>query len=348
MSATTDDILATRLPETARPSHSAGTAMTVKHSPVSTFIALLKREFWEHRGGLWSAQIWTTIVMLALMVLSILIGEAFRFRFMDGVEISSLSQMAMSHIGPSEIEEFREGLGVGLWGLGMINQIVLYFVVLFYCIGALYDERKDRSILFWKSLPATDTQTVLSKFVTAIAVAPLLCLVAVAILHVGFIALIALYCLVHGVNALPLLWQPDVFLDTWGQMLASIPVHMVWAVPGIAWLLLASSWAKRAPFVWAVLLPVLAAVFYGMIESLLRLRLPSAWFWEHVTLRVLSAPGSLSLRPWQWDGDNPFANLVSWDKLTTTITSAETWIGVAIGAGLLAVAIWLRRYRDDS
>src|SRR5690606_38965449 len=126
-------------------------------SGMSTFVALLKREFQEHRGGLWSAQIWTTVVLLVLMVLSMLIGEAFRLKFFGSVEISTLSSMAMQHVGPHEVREFRQGLGIGLWGLGMINQIVLYFVVLFYCIGTLYDERKDRSILFWKSLPATHT-----------------------------------------------------------------------------------------------------------------------------------------------------------------------------------------------
>lgn len=318
-------------------------------SAMSTFVALLKREFWEHRGGLWSAQIWTTVVLLIVMVLSILIGEAFRVHFMgNSSSISDLSNLAMQKIGPDEIREFREGLRIGLWGLGMVNQIVLYFVVLFYCIGALYDERKDRSILFWKSLPATDTQTVLSKLVTAIVVAPLIALFAVAILHLGFLVLIALYTTLHGVNAMPLLWQPDIYLNVWAQMAASVPVHMIWAVPGIAWLLLASSWAKRAPFVWAILVPILAGVFVGMIDTLSRMSLPRTWFWEHIVGRIVSSPGSMSLQPWKWKGDNPVSNIVSWERLGEISTSMETWIGLAVGAALIAIAIWLRRYRDDS
>lgn len=319
-------------------------------SPGSVFVALLKREFWEHRGGLWSAQIWTTGILLVLTVLSLLVGEAFRLKFIGNVDLSSLSTMIDQHVGPTEMAEYREGLEVGLWGLGMINQIVLYFVVLFYCIGALYDERKDRSILFWKSLPATDTQTVLAKLVTAVLVAPVLALVAIAVLHVGFLLLVGLYALLHGVNPLPFLWQPAVFGRVWGQMLASIPVHMLWAIPGIAWLLLASSWAKRAAFVWAVLVPILAAVFYGMIEAIVRVGLPSRWFWEHVVARIFSSPGTMSLRPWQWrdTGHNPFEQVVSWERLGATLTSPETWIGLVVGAALLAGAVWLRRYRDDS
>jgi ABC-2 type transport system permease protein len=332
----------TALANPAAASSHAGSAM-------STFVALLKREFWEHRGGLWSAQIWTTVVLLILIVLSMLIGEAFRVHFMgNSSSISDLSKLAMQQIGPNEIREFREGLRLGLWGLGMVNQIVLYFVVLFYCIGALYDERKDRSILFWKSLPATDTQTVLSKLVTAVVVAPLIALLAVALLHVGFIVLIALYCFIQGVNPLPILWQPDIFLSVWAQMAASVPVHMLWAVPGIAWLLLASSWAKRAPFVWAILVPVLAGVFVGMIDTLSRMSIPRTWFWEHIVGRIVSSPGSMSLQPWKWQGDNPVSNIVSWERLGNIVTGMETWVGLAVGAGLLATAIWLRRYRDDS
>jgi ABC-2 type transport system permease protein len=319
-------------------------------SPLATFVALMKREFWEHRGGLWSAQLWTVVVLLVLMVLSLLIGEAFRLKFVGNVDMSDISVLMLDRVGPAEMAQFREGLEIGLWGLGMINQVVLYFVVLFYCIGTLYDERKDRSILFWKSLPATDTQTVLAKLATALVVAPVIALVAVALLQVGFLLLVGLYTALHGVNPLPFLWQPAIFAKVWAQMLVTIPVHMLWALPGIAWLLLASSWAKRTPFVWAILVPVLAGVFYAMIETAVRLKLPSNWFWEHVVARIFSSPGSMSLRPWQWQGQarNPMAEAVSWDRLATTATSVETWIGVAVGIGLVAAAIWLRRYRDDS
>jgi ABC-2 type transport system permease protein len=317
-------------------------------SPLSTFVALMKREFWEHRGGLWSAQLWTVVVLLVLMVLSLLIGEAFRLKFVGNVDMSDISVFIQGQVGPTEMAEFRQGLEIGLWGLGMINQVVLYFVVLFYCIGTLYDERKDRSILFWKSLPATDTQTVLAKLATALVVAPVIALVAIALLQVGFMLLLGLYAGLHGVNPLPFLWQPAIFAKVWAQMLATIPVHLLWALPGIAWLLLASSWAKRTPFVWAILVPVLAGVFYAMIETAVRLKLPSNWFWEHVVARIFSSPGSMSLRPWQWQGRNPMAEAVSWDRLATTATSVETWIGVVVGIGLIAAAIWLRRYRDDS
>ena len=53
----------------------------------------------------------------------------------------------------------------------MVN-IVLGVVVFFFCLGALFDDRKDRSVLFWKSLPISDQATVLSKVAMALVVAP--------------------------------------------------------------------------------------------------------------------------------------------------------------------------------
>lgn len=335
---------------TAAPMSGASTGAAGHGTPLATFTALLRREFWENRGGLWTSQLWTTGILLVLIALSLLIGETFRVNLVGDVDVASLADLAGSQVQGTQLAELRRGLGIGLWSLGVLNQIVLYFVVLFYCISALYDERKDRSILFWKSLPATDTQTVLSKLVTAVLVAPVLALAAIAILHLGTLLLLSLYASFHGLNPWPVLWQPGLLLDVWLRTLATIPVHMLWALPGIAWLLLASSWAKRAPFVWAVLLPILAAVLASMLETLIRLRLPGSWVWEHVVGRIVSSPGMMSLQPWRWQqaSDNPFMEPVTWGQLRQTLVSIETGIGLLVAVALLAAAIWLRRYRDDS
>src|SRR5690606_24960537 len=119
------------------------------------------------------------------------VGEAFRMNLVGNVDVRTLGMLALKELGPAEMAQFRQGLEIGLWGLGLINQMVLYFVVLFYCINTLYEERKDRSILFWKSLPATDTMTVLSKLATAVLVAPFLAIIATMLLHVGFLVLVS-------------------------------------------------------------------------------------------------------------------------------------------------------------
>ena len=99
-----------------------------------------------------------------------------------------------------------------------------------------------------------------------------------------------------------------------------------------------------------VLLPILAAVLASMLETLIRLRLPGSWVWEHVVGRIVSSPGMMSLQPWRWQqaSDNPFMEPVTWGQLRQTLVSIETGIGLLVAVALLAAAIWLRRYRDDS
>ena len=41
--------------------------------------------------------------------------------------------------------------------------LTAFLVGVFYCLDALHGERRDRSILFWKSLPVSDLTTVLAK-----------------------------------------------------------------------------------------------------------------------------------------------------------------------------------------
>ncbi|WP_210235883.1 ABC-2 transporter permease, partial [Mesorhizobium sp. M1C.F.Ca.ET.212.01.1.1] len=85
---------------------------------------------------------------------------------------------------------------------------VLAFVVFFYCLGALYDDRRDRSILFWKSLPLSDTQTVLSKVISALIVAPLIAVIAGIITMLGFLLVISVVALMHGGSPMTLIWGP--------------------------------------------------------------------------------------------------------------------------------------------
>src|SRR5688500_3753928 len=51
----------------------------------------------------------------------------------------------------------------------MLTTLIIAF---FYGLDALHGERRDRSILFWKSLPVSDRTPVLSKVLVMMAVLP--------------------------------------------------------------------------------------------------------------------------------------------------------------------------------
>ncbi|MGA9332913.1 MAG: hypothetical protein WBV39_01425 [Rudaea sp.] len=336
------------LPATATNTRAA-TAMT-------TFTWLLKREYWEHRGGFLRAPMITAAIFLALTLMALITAEITAHRFNLDFNNMHIQQLAQQ-ISENDIAKVNAGIDVGLLGLGAPIGIVLFFVVFFYLLGALYDDRRDRSVLFWKSLPLSDAQTVLSKVVAAMFVAPVLSVAAMIALHLGFLILLSLYALIHGINPFPLLWSPLQLLKIWFALIALIPVNAIWALPCIGWLLLVSSYARSKPFLWAIAVPVIAGVVVWWIDLMSQLSLPRTWFWEHVAGRALFSvfPGSWvngsifrQLVHYHGEGVDPLSSMLSIDSLKNLLSSADLWVGAIVGIAMIAGSIWFRRKRTEA
>ena len=245
------------------------------------------------------------------------------------------------------------GLDLGTLLAGSWPFIVLAFVVFFYCLGALYDERKDRSVLFWKSLPLSDRETVLSKAASALVVAPVIAIAASLASMVGFLVVLSVVVLLHGGNPYVLLWGPGNPLNIVGSYAMSIPVYALWALPTVGWLLLCSAWARSKPFLWAVMLPVFAGIFLSWFDLMPALDLDSGWFWGHVVARLLlgTFPAmDLIYREGFGQGDSPEAVLADLSAAGTldSLALPELWIGAVAGALMIMGAIRLRRWRDEA
>lgn len=318
--------------------------------PSRVFLMLLKREFWEHRGGfLWGPLI-AGAVAIVFTLLGIIGGSVLFNKFAgdrDGVNL----EMSASDAG-------RE-LGIGdaalAGGLGIVC-LVFVFVVFFYALGSLYDERKDRSILFWKSLPVSDTQAVLSKLVWALLLAPIL---AAAIgLAVGLVMWVLAW-LAAVLNGFPgasaILTQAHPFRMV-GELAMSVPVYALWALPTVGWLMLCSAWARSVPFVWAVVIPLLACVFVSFLDVMPGIEIPHGAIWYTVALR-----GLLSVVPGTWflhdsvgddaqraalEGTRALSEMDT-SNVLHVLATADLWIGAALGAGMIYAAIRLRRWRDE-
>ncbi|MFS6583537.1 hypothetical protein WHJ83_14245, partial [Staphylococcus aureus] len=126
----------------------------------------------------------------------------------------------------------------------------------------LYDDRRDRSLLFWKSLPLSDTATVLSKVVAGTVVAPLIALICGVLTGIAMLLLFAITLSFHGVNLWHLLTYAHPFRVI-GNLIGSIPLYALWALPSAGWLLLCSAWARGKPFLWAAALPVAVGLMLG-------------------------------------------------------------------------------------
>jgi ABC-2 type transport system permease protein len=207
-------------------------------------------------------------------------------------------------------------------------------VGLFYSLDALYGERRDRSILFWKSLPVSDLVTVLAKAAVPLVVLPVVALalswIVVAVLtFAGSLALLG-----RGASAAPL-WSAERLFEAPAIMAYGLAAHALWFAPIYAWLLLVSAWARRLPLLWATL-PWLALMALEGVSTGTR-RIP-----DLLAHRLTGAMQS-AFRDEATRGEvDRFAQLDPIGFLATP----GLWIGLAFAALCIALAVRLRRRRE--
>ncbi|MFT4257781.1 MAG: ABC transporter permease [Pseudoxanthomonas sp.] len=313
-----------------------------------TFKWLLKREFWENRGGFFWAPVITGGIVAVLYSLLAVIGSIAGRKAAGGYNLSIDE-------APEKVAQALGVYGDGvLMGGVLLTCSVLAFVVFFYALGSLYDDRRDRSVLFWKSLPVSDASTVLSKLAWALLLAPLIAFVVGVALGLVLWVVSALTLTVNGLPAGTAVFTRSHPLRVIGGVLGSLPVYVLWALPTVGWLMFCSAWARSKPFLWAVLVPVLGCVIVSMMGILPGMEIPHDRIWYIVAFR-----GLLSVVPGMWylnpaiRGEAPKVNDL--DDLSGTIgythswqafATADLWIGAIVGAALIAAAIYLRRWRE--
>lgn len=339
-----------------------GRAPVAAPHPTHKFKLLLKREFWEHKGGFFWAPLVAGGIFLLLTLMGLIMAEVAGRRMddqqidIDGetVTVGALDLGKLtSKIGPEDMRHIAGAIDLSLYTAAGWSLIVLAFVVFFYCLGSLYDDRKDRSVLFWKSLPLSDSQTVLSKVVSATLVAPVLAILAGLITMIGFLVLTSLFVLLHGGNPYTLLWGPGSPLLITANLLAAIPVYALWALPTVGWLMFCSAFARSKPFLWALMVPVFAGIFVSWFDLMQLFDLQTSWFWKNIVARSLLsvAPGSwfdaASFEATSLDGPGAVHSLINLRSIYSVLGSSQLWIGVLAGAALIAASIRLRRWRDE-
>ncbi|MBS0580266.1 MAG: ABC-2 transporter permease [Proteobacteria bacterium] len=293
----------------------------------STLTTLVRREFWEH-PGLWRAP----LIIAALLVGTIVIGAIpaghhvdIHMDNWDGVmsEERRAQAFAVSQVAP-------------LAPLYLIMALVLSF----YLLDSLYAERRDRSILFWKSLPVSDGLTVLSKFLVALVVVPVGVLVLGTVCHL--LLFLAWQVGVATAGFPPVLtWHTGLWFRVEGLMIGSLVLGMLWYAPMAAALLLVSAWVRKNPVAWATLAPIVAIAVewkFGThyLARLLYYRTFGIWAvlgtghgerLEH-GVRLDAVLGDISF-------GRAFANI-------------DLWLGVLVAVALLYATVRIRRYRDDT
>jgi len=246
------------------------------------------------------------------------------------------------------------GAGITLALISLLPAFLLPMLVIvsFYLLDCLIAERRDRSILFFKSLPVSDLTTVLSKVVTALLVAPGLAVAALIATQLG-VLLLASIALAAGDGGIAPLWDPLRLLSVWVFGVYTVLALGLWYAPFLTFLLAVSAWARRAPLLWAsspLALMIVEVVLTGRsrLAALVAAYLNGFWTTAYLhEFRIaigedeaneLLQQSQIGSGTRMWDWMNPIGLL----------TSPALWVGLLVAAGFVAGAVYIRRYRDDS
>lgn len=218
-------------------------------------------------------------------------------------------------------------------------------VLFFYLADCLYAERKDRSILFWKSLPVSDAATVTTKLLVALLVVPLGLYVLSIVTNLVAFAILSIRLRSDAVFGQFVHWNGTAWLRLNALLLIDALVLALWYAPLAAYQMLVSAWARSSVFVWTVLPPLV--LIFG--ERLLF----GTWHVAQVIgdrlgfgFTALGRPGPLM----RYGAEPAFSSGGVFDRIDASalLTAPALWIGLAVAVAFVLATIRIRRYRDDS
>ena len=277
----------------------------------------LRRELWEHRSVYIAPLVAAGVVLFGLLISAIRLSHHLR----------DLPKFDPARDGGVLTLPFDfAAIPVMLTGL---------IVAVFYCLGALHNERRDRSLLFWKSLPVSDITAVLAKAIIPLLVLPVVTFVIICGLHLFMLLMGTATFLAHGMSP-EAFWTQIPWFQVELTLLYGLSTLTLWYAPLYGWLLLVSSWAKRAPFLWAVLPPLAVCV-------LEKIAFDTSNFASMLSYRI---HGGFS-EAFDVGVEHPMRHLPPIDPVQF-LSAPGLWVGLVFAAAFLAAAVWMRRYREPT
>lgn len=310
---------------------------------MNRLLVLLRRELQEHRVTFIFLPLILTGFLIAIMLSGLTFsgahtggsysvqmqGEsgASSAREEEFIVVQPFSGEAMKRLAAMEPEKREMLLNRAFVGMAAPLLVTLWIVALVYLLGTLYNERKDRSILFWKSMPVSDAMTIVSKLISVMLILPAIYFACIVVVHTSALAVSSISAWRQGVDVWGTLWAPSHVVGRWGEFAAWLPLASIWYLPMYAWLLLVSSWAKSAPAAWAALVPFVLVVTERMLTPFHWI---SGWLAQYSwplgfrDKRMLDAAGSLHL-----------------------MLNPEMVVSLLIAAAMLYGAIYMRGRTDE-
>jgi ABC-2 type transport system permease protein len=307
----------------------------------TTLLTLIRREFWEHRY-LWLAPLATQLLMLFLCAV---LGH---YHVSSGGDFS----IDMSRDGGNDLMGGHDAQVAAASVVQVILAVPLYVVTLFllsyYALDCLYAERRDRSILFWKSLPVSDGLTVTAKALTALVVVPFGVFTLALVGHLFFYAILSVRLALGSVPPV-LTWDTLEWLRTEAVLFLITLLTVLWYAPVVTLLMLVSAWVRwSVPFLWVTVPPVLALILesilhrvYGQPEYLHSML-------SYRTHHIWDVLGVRDARVYSAHVLHPIGSLLQQLNFGAAFADRDLWLGVLVAIAMLVAAARLRRYHDES
>ena len=287
---------------------------------VPVVIPASRRLYWSVRRELWENR--------SIYIAPLAVAAVFLVAFLIGAIHPPVKMRDAMALDPVQHQDLIEQPYTFAAFLLMATTLI---VAMFYCLEALYGERRDRSILFWKSLPVSDLTTVLAKLSIPLVILPLATFAITIVTQWIMLLLSSALMLARGQSVAALWSHLPLFQMSLMLLFHVVAIHGLQFAPVYSWVLLVSSWARRAPLLWAVLPPLAI----GVAEKI-------AFHTSHFAALL----GYLL-------GGGPEIVTGKMEMLPLTplavgefFINPGLWIGLAVAAAFLAAAVRLRRYRE--
>ena len=304
---------------------------------IAHLLALVKRELWEHRS------IFVTPIAIATIVtLGVLAGLMFAAGFAAELDIVIFGAQNLAGDGERQL-----ALTGFFLGTSWVFIIALAILTVFYCLDSLYAERKDKSILFWRSLPVTDAETVISKLITAIFIIPVVTVLGIIATHLINLIVVSIWVSIKGGDGGMMIWGSVALFDNWLAAFVIVIACGIWMSPFIGWFLLVSAYTKRSP----LLMAFMPLILIGLLEGII---LRTHYFAEIVLARGDGMPifkiGNIEsfFDEEKWAIAEGATSLLAHLDIVQFISSPATWAGILVCGMLSTGAIYVRRFRDES
>jgi ABC-2 type transport system permease protein len=287
---------------------------------VPAVIPASRRLYWSVRRELWENR--------AIYIAPLAVAALFLVAFLIGAIHPPVKMRDAMALDPVQHQDLIEQPYTFAAFLLMATTLI---VAMFYCLEALYSERRDRSILFWKSLPVSDLTTVLAKLSIPLVILPLATFAITIVTQWIMLLLSSALMLARGQSVAALWSHLPLFQMSLMLLFHIVAIHGLQFAPVYSWMLLVSSWARRAPLLWAVLPPLAI----GVAE---KVAFNTSHFAALLGYLLGGGPeivtGKMEMLPL-----TPLA-------VGEFFINPGLWIGLAIAAAFLAAAVRLRRYRE--